>query len=104
MNEKENPQYYQDIIAGMAERTIKRLVRCLCLLAVVSLALGLLLYLSHVKAANDLKANNEKWLEVWSQYDFESYEYQQDGKGVNIIGNMNGVDYDVPTSESEAPD
>lgn len=31
---------------------------------------------------------------VWylNQYDFESY--QQDGEGVNIIGNMNGVDYD----------
>ena len=31
---------------------------------------------------------------VWylNQYDFESYE--QDGEGVNIIGNMNGVDYD----------
>lgn len=30
-----------------------------------------------------------------NQYDFESY--QQDGEGVNIIGNMNGVDYDGPT-------
>lgn len=26
-----------------------------------------------------------------NQYDFESY--QQDGEGVNIIGDMNGVDY-----------
>ncbi len=35
---------------------------------------------------------------VWylNQYDFESY--QQDGEGVNIIGNMNGVDYDGPAS------
>ena len=35
---------------------------------------------------------------VWylNQYDFTSYE--QDGQGVNIIGNMNGVDYDGPAS------
>lgn len=35
---------------------------------------------------------------VWylNQYDFTSYE--QDGQGVNIIGNMNGVDYDDPAS------
>ena len=32
-----------------------------------------------------------------NQYDFTSYE--QDGQGVNIIGNGNGVDYDGPASE-----
>jgi hypothetical protein len=31
-----------------------------------------------------------------NQYDFESYE--QDGSGVNIVGNGNGVDFDVPAS------
>lgn len=36
-----------------------------------------------------------------NQYDFASY--QQDGQGVNIIGDGNGVDYDVPTSASENP-
>lgn len=37
---------------------------------------------------------------IWylNQYDFASYE--QDGQGVNIIGDGNGVDYDVPTLES----
>lgn len=31
---------------------------------------------------------------VWylNQYDFTSYDYQQDGQGVNIIGDRNGVD------------
>lgn len=35
------------------------------------------------------------WSFVWylNQYDFESYE--QDGEGVNIIGSLNGVDYNV---------
>lgn len=101
MNEKENPQYYQDIIAGMAERTIKWLVAVSVLLAIVCAALGFLLYRSHIKAAEDLRANNEKWLELWSEYDFESYEYQQDGEGVNIIGDGNGVDYNGPARESE---
>lgn len=32
---------------------------------------------------------------VWylNQYDFESYEYSQDGAGLNIIGDRNGVDF-----------
>jgi len=33
-----------------------------------------------------------------NQYDFQSYE--QDGSGVNIIGNLNGVDYNGTASES----
>lgn len=33
-----------------------------------------------------------------NQYDFESY--QQDGEGVNIIGDMNGVDYNGTKSPS----
>jgi hypothetical protein len=38
---------------------------------------------------------------VWylNQYDFTSYE--QDGKGVNIIGDGNGVDYNGTTSADE---
>lgn len=36
-----------------------------------------------------------------NQYDFESYDYQQDGQGVNIIGDGNGVDYDVPANANE---
>lgn len=28
-----------------------------------------------------------------SLYDFASYDYTQDGQGVNIVGNDNGVDY-----------
>lgn len=32
-----------------------------------------------------------------NQYDFTSYE--QDGEGVNIIGDSNGVDFNVPARE-----
>jgi hypothetical protein len=39
---------------------------------------------------------------VWylNQYDFESYEYTQDGQGLNIIGDRNGVDFHVAKGES----
>ena len=32
---------------------------------------------------------------VWyiNQYDYESYTYEQDGQGVNIMGDWNGVEY-----------
>ena len=38
-------------------------------------------------------ASNVIWLAYINQYDFESYEYSQDGQGLNIIGNENGVEW-----------
>lgn len=58
-----------------AERHIKRLWIAL-IIAVVSIVLC-----------------NVSWLIYINQYDFEDYEYTQDGTGVNIIGDSNGVDY-----------
>lgn len=46
----------------------------------------------------------EKWLDYLEQYDFESYDYTQDGQGLNIIGNSNGVDYNVPAVEGTSSD
>lgn len=67
------------------ERHVKRLWIALiaAIVACVLIVGGFLLYLN--------------------QYDFASYDYQQDGQGVNIIGDGNGVDYDGPTAESESP-
>ena len=38
---------------------------------------------------------------VWylNQYDFESYVYEQDGEGLDIIGDRNGVDFHVSESD-----
>lgn len=47
---------------------------------------------------------NGCWLLFISQYDFESYDYAQDGLGVNIIGNENGVDYNGATVENSQND
>ena len=47
-------------------------------------------------------ASNFMWLAYINQYDFESYsyEYQQDGRGLNIIGNGNGVNTNGTEIES----
>lgn len=58
-----------------AERAMKRVVIAL----IVAVAL--------------LFVSNALWLWYISQYDFESYEYSQDGQGINIIGDDNGVTY-----------
>lgn len=62
------------------ERHIRRLWIALiaAIISIVLIVAGFLLYLN--------------------QYDFASY--QQDGSGVNIVGDGNGVDYDGPASES----
>lgn len=50
--------------------------------------------------------SNFAWLWAWMQYDYTSeetsYDYSQDGQGVNIIGDNNGVN-DEPTLESYNP-
>lgn len=41
-----------------------------------------------------LIGSNVGWLIAWNQYDYgsESYEYNQDGRGINIIGDQNGAE------------
>ena len=48
-----------------------------------------------------LAATNAAWLIYISQYDFESYDYAQDGTGVNIIGDSNGVSYNGTEAENK---
>lgn len=48
-----------------------------------------------------LVATNVTWLVYISQYDFESYDYAQDGTGVNIIGDSNGVSYNGTEAENK---
>ena len=50
-----------------------------------------------------LFASNALWLWAWTQYDYSSQEFAvtQDGRGVNIIGSQNGVDYGTDTESQE---
>ena len=64
------------------ERNIKRLI-CLLIVIIILWACtiaGFMLYLN--------------------QYDFAGYEYSQEGEGVNIIGDKNGVGYHITEAES----
>ncbi|MBR1764451.1 MAG: hypothetical protein IJ746_03555 [Ruminococcus sp.] len=40
-----------------------------------------------------IRTKDKELFDFISSYDFESYEYDQDGEGVNIVGDSNGVDY-----------
>lgn len=51
-----------------------------------------------------LAATNVAWLVYMSQYDFESCDYSQDGTGVNIIGDSNGVSYNGAEAENKEKD
>lgn len=46
--------------------------------------------------------SNAIWAKLWSEYDTTSYDYQQDGSGVNIIGDKNEVDYGTAVESQEA--
>lgn len=66
------------------ERTIKRLI------VVIIVSIGLMF------------ATNAMWLYMWNQYDYvgeETYSYDQDGAGVNIIGTDNEVNNGAAPSD-----
>lgn len=65
------------------ERTIKRLI------IVIIIAVSMLF------------ATNAIWLYFWNQYDTIVYDYQQDGQGVNIIGDENEVKQNGTAAENE---
>ena len=45
-------------------------------------------------------ATNAMWLHYISSCDIETYEYTQDGSGVNTIGDGNTVGYNEPAPQS----
>lgn len=72
-----------EIMSALYERTIKRLWIVL-IIAIVALFVS-----------------NALWIGFVSQYDFESYEYSQDGEGINIIGESNEVNYGTETQSGQ---
>lgn len=89
MNEKENQMVSYLFFEGemaRAERHIKRLWIALIVVTIAFAAsvIGFFWYLS--------------------QYDFSSYEYSQEGEGVNIVGDRNGVDYNGTESNDSQED
>lgn len=74
MENKDVPYIVYEGSMARAERIIKRLI--------IAVVLEILL----------IVASNGAWLWYINQYDFMTYEYSQDGRGINIIGDSNGVD------------
>ena len=81
------------------ERTLRGTIILFCVaLLLISLLVGVFGWFSYrlqTETLARLEAINQHWLDYLSEYDFsgESYEYSQDGRGLNIIGDNNGVDY-----------
>lgn len=77
------PYIVHESAMARSERHIKRLIIAL----VISIVL--------------LAITNMAWLYAAMQYDFESYV--QDGEGVNVIGDENGIDYvaEIKTQDKE---
>lgn len=51
-----------------------------------------------------LAVTNFAWLYMWNSYDYTGYTYSQDGEGINLIGDRNGVDYIVPEADGPTED
>lgn len=88
------------------EKTIRGtvIVFCVALLVIALLfgAFGYYAYNLHIQSMDKVEAINRYWIDYLREYDFEgnSYEYSQDGKGLNIIGDGNGVTSYGPEVES----
>ena len=77
------PYFAHEGIMSRMERTIRRL------------------WIALIVAICLMFTTNAIWLWTFTQYDFETYEYSQDGRGINIISNDNGVDYGTEGTSSE---
>lgn len=51
-----------------------------------------------------LAVTNLAWMHMWNSYEYTGYTYSQDGEGINVIGDRNGVDYNVPEVDGQETD
>ena len=112
-NEKQDPVMVPLISVESAdfrrEKTLRgsvaTFVVALLIIALIVGACGVFVYQIQMECLEKIDGINRYWIDFISQYDFEdySYEYSQDGKGLNIIGDNNGVNYG-PEIESEETD
>lgn len=80
------PYIVYESAMARSERHIRRLLWCLLVVVVL------------------LVVTNLAWMHVWESYDYTGYTYSQDGEGINLIGDRNGVDYNVPEADSPTED
>lgn len=101
------PLYAVESQGYRRERTIRGvvIVFCVALLVIALLfgAFGYYAYNLHIQSMDKVEAINRYWIDYLREYDFEgySYEYSQDGRGLNIIGDGNGVTTYGPEIEGD---
>jgi len=88
-----------------SNKTMRYMVTIFCVsLLIVAIVIGLcgvVVYRTNRDCLDKVEAINSYWLDFVSQYDFEGDSYAQDGRGINIIGDGNGVtDYGPEVSDS----
>lgn len=92
------PLYAVESQGYRRERTLRGTVIVFCVaLLVISILVGVFGYFAyqlHVQSMEKVEAINKYWLDYLSEYDFSAdvYEYSQDGRGLNIMGDNNGVE------------
>ena len=91
-NCKNKPVFKDDVDKARLTRTI-RSVAVLCGAIVLALiaALVAVVISTNNRWAATVERMNEKWVEYFNECEVYDYSYEQDGNGVNIIGNENGV-------------
>lgn len=99
MNETQNqdkniltvPYIVHEAAQARADRAIRRKDITIIIIIVISIvSLSLTAYLI-----------DKGWRDYFSECDIVNYEYAQDGEGVNIVGDSNGVDYNGATSKNQ---
>lgn len=78
-----------------SNKTMRYMVTIFCvallIIAIVIGLCGMVVYRTNRDCLDKVEAINAYWLDFISQYDFEYDTYTQDGRGINIIGDGNGV-------------
>lgn len=86
-NEKEMalsvPYIVHEAAQARAERQIKR----------QTIAIIIILVISIISIFFTAYLIDKGWRDYISECDILNYDYSQDGEGVNIVGDSNGVDY-----------
>lgn len=102
------PLYAVESQGYRRERTLRGTVIVFCVaLLVISILVGVFGYFAyqlHVQSMEKVEAINRYWLDFLGQYDIEGdyNEFSQDGRGINIIGDGNGVTgYESTTGYTE---
>lgn len=77
------PYIVHEAAQARSERTIKRLTIGIIVVSILSIIIAFLTGYFIDKG----------WRDYFSECDILNYDYSQDGEGVNIVGDSNGVDY-----------